>query len=102
VSRGRALHQTLHAAQASHSTIDRQLDAKLLQIADLERALDSIENEAHRLGPTPPKDSTGLRNTLQRLKVYNFLFLFTVPNHKNKITCIIIHPQCKSIISTLG
>jgi len=65
VSRGRAMH----AAQASHSPIDRQLDTQLAWIADLERALDSVENDAHRLGPSPPRDSSALRNTLQRLKV---------------------------------
>ncbi|XP_035715809.1 dystrophin isoform X4 [Folsomia candida] len=61
VSRGRAL-----AAQATNSTIDRQLEAKLAWIAECERSLDALENEAHRFGSNPQRDSTG--NTLQRLK----------------------------------
>lgn len=71
VSRGRAL-----AAQATNSTIDRQLEAKLAWIAECERSLDALENEAHRFGSNPQRDSTG--NTLQRLKVcQNYLFFKT-------------------------
>lgn len=75
VSRGRALHAQ---AQTSHSPIDRQLDTQLAWVVDMDRVLDSIENDAHRLGPNPPRDSSALRNTLQRLKVgdYHFIICF--------------------------
>ncbi|CAL8109930.1 unnamed protein product [Orchesella dallaii] len=64
VAHGRALH----AAQASVSTIDRQLDAQIAWIADLERVMESIENESHRLGPNVSRDSSALRNIIQKLK----------------------------------
>jgi len=59
----------MHAAQASHSTIDRQIDSQFTWIIDAERILESVENEAYRLGPNPPRESPALKNILQRLKV---------------------------------